>query len=169
MNDSPPLTFIAVTDGGIGASHVPVSPLRVLAGPATGNGSNVVRSAIIPLACWRLGDIRFSFDSSFVIPEARTEFQVLAQLIVEHQEKSPPKPAGEKLRPPPLSIFGHADPTGNDEYNKALSGRRAAAIYAALTRRTEIWEDLFSNKGAFTQLAPGDQWGIQRSSRCERL
>jgi len=159
MNDSTTSPFIAVTVGGIGASHVPLPALRVLAGPATGNESNRIRSAIIPLACWALGDIRFTFDSSFVIPEARTEFQVLAQLIAEHREKSPAGPAGKKLRPPPLSIFGHADPTGNDDYNKALSGRRAAAIYGALTRRTEVWEDLFSNKGSFAQPAPGDVWG----------
>jgi len=158
MSDSPPLTFLTITDGGIGASHVPTSPLRVTAGPATGSESNLIRSALIPLACWRLGDIRFAFDSSFIIPEARSEFQVLAQLIAEHGEKTPFKP-GETLRPPPLSIFGHTDPTGNDDYNKALSGRRAAAIYAALTRRTDIWEDLFSNKGTFAQPAPGDLWG----------
>src|SRR5262249_57913562 len=46
-----------------------------------------------------------------------------------------------------------------DEYNKALSGRRAAAIYAVLTRKAEIWEDLFSNTGRFAQPAAGDQWG----------
>jgi len=28
----------------------------------------------------------------------------------------------------PLSVFGHADPVGSDDYNKALSGRRAMAV-----------------------------------------
>ncbi|MGZ5090779.1 MAG: OmpA family protein [Burkholderiales bacterium] len=141
--------FLSVTEGGTGADHAPIPPLNVLAGPATGSESNLIRAAIFPLACWRLGDIRFHFDSSFVVPEARAEFQSLSRLIKNHTGK---------LGPPPLSIFGHADPTGNDDYNKALSGRRAAAIYAALTRRTEIWEDLFSNTGKFAQPAAGDQW-----------
>ena len=60
---------------------------------------------------------------------------------------------------PPLSIFGHADPVGQDDYNKLLSGRRAAAIYGLLTRRDEVWEDLYSNQGAFAAAAAGDKWG----------
>jgi hypothetical protein len=149
MSDTSVL-FVAVTEGGTGAEHAPIPPLSVLAGPATGAESNLIRSAIFPVACWRIGDIRFHFDSSFVVPEARAEFQTLSRLI---------KDRTQALGPPPLSVFGHADPTGNDEYNKALSGRRAAAIYAALTRRTEVWEDLFSNAGKFAQPAAGDQWG----------
>jgi hypothetical protein len=152
MSDTTDVSFLALTEGGTGADHALVSPLRILAGPAAGNESNHVRSAMIPVACWRIGDVRFHFDSSFVVPEARSEFQVLSKLIVEHQ-------ANPSSQPPPLSIFGHTDPTGNDEYNKALSGRRAAAIYGALTRKTEIWEDLFSNSGKFAQVAPGDKWG----------
>src|SRR5262249_7303131 len=53
----------------------------------------------------------------------------------------------------PLSIFGHADPIGNDDYNKQLSGRRAQAVYAMLVRDEELWEALF------TQPFGGDQWG----------
>jgi hypothetical protein len=142
--------FLSVTEGGTGAAHTPLPPLSVLAGPATGPESNLVRSAIFPIACWRIGDIRFHFDSSFVVAEARGEFQALSRLIKDNTRQ---------LKPPPLSVFGHTDPTGNDEYNKALAGRRAVAIYAALTRRTEIWEDLFSNTGKFAHDAPGDQWG----------
>ncbi|HEY6946596.1 MAG TPA: hypothetical protein VI431_15765 [Candidatus Acidoferrum sp.] len=66
----------------------------------------------------------------------------------------------------PISIFGHADPSfqGNfepasptahsgDEYNKTLSGRRAIAVYALLTRDAAIWNNLFSNHFG------GDVWG----------
>ena len=53
--------------------------------------------------------------------EARVEFQTLSRLIKIHS-------ASGRNRPANLSVFGHADPTGNDDYNKALSGRRAAAI-----------------------------------------
>ena len=48
----------------------------------------------------------------------------------------------------PLSIFGHADPVGNDEYNKGLSGRRATVIYALLISNSDpntavrLWEEV---------------------------
>ena len=42
-------------------------------------------------------------------------------------------------------MFGHADPVGVDTYNKELSGRRAQAVYGLLTRKTELWDDLFQN------------------------
>src|SRR5262249_43042782 len=45
----------------------------------------------------------------------------------------------------PLSIFGHADPVGSDDYNKTLSGRRATAIYAMLIRDASLWEHLYSS------------------------
>src|SRR6202040_1126607 len=37
----------------------------------------------------------------------------------------------------PISVFGHADPVGDDEYNKHLSGRRATGIYALLLSSTD--------------------------------
>src|SRR5262249_54417449 len=43
----------------------------------------------------------------------------------------------------PVSIFGHADPVGDDLFNKHLSGRRAQAMYGLLTRKTKLWDDLF--------------------------
>jgi hypothetical protein len=54
-----------------------------------------------------------------------------------------------------LSLFGHADPVGKDEYNKALSGRRAQAIYSMLIRKPETWEKLFHTDPK----CPGDNWG----------
>jgi hypothetical protein len=66
----------------------------------------------------------------------------------------------------PISIFGHADPSfqGNfergsatqqsgDDYNKTLSGRRAMAIYALLTRDAAIWNTLYNHH------LGGDVWG----------
>src|SRR5438132_677217 len=79
-------------------------------------------------------------------PEVRGEVQQLARIVRQHPGS-------------PMSLFGHADPVGNDDYNKVLSGRRVAAIYGMLTRDADIWEDLFSNKGAFAQPAAGDKWG----------
>lgn len=142
-----------VSDGGIAAKHLPIEDLVALVGPATGSEHNKITAGIIPIACWRLEDIRFEFDSSIVRPEIKTELQSLAQLVKEH----PPPSKAEKLQPPqpgaPLSVFGHADPSGDDDYNKQLSGRRAKAIYALITRRTELWEELFR------QPFGNDKWG----------
>ena len=91
----------------------------------------------MPIACWRLEDLRFEFGSSFIKPEAAMEFTQLAELVKEQPKSS-------------LSIFGHADPIGLDENNKKLSGRRAAAVYAMLTRKTEIFEDIYSQTGKYT-------------------
>jgi hypothetical protein len=114
--------------------------LPIFAAPATGNELNTVTAAIIPVACWRVDDIRFEFDSSVVTPGIKTELDELTKLIAKHPKA-------------PLSVFGHADPVGNDDYNKALSGRRATAIYALLIRDTGLWEELFS-----TPLG-NDRWG----------
>ena len=56
---------------------------------------------------------------------------------------------------PPLSIFGHADPVGDDDFNKVLSGRRANAFYSMLVRDVDAWEKLFGNP------AGGDDWGVR--------
>jgi hypothetical protein len=138
-------------EGGISAEHPTRETHPVLVAPTTANDVNVIKASLEPIACLKLEDTRFSFDSSFVVPKTRAEFQALSRLLDSLKAKF--------SGPPLLSIFGHTDPTGNDDYNKALSGRRAAAIYATLTRKTEIWEDLFSNKGKFTQTAAGDKWG----------
>lgn len=132
--------------GGVAGEHSPAAEFRLLVGPATSNEFNTAKLRLIPVACWRVDDLRFDFDSSFVLPEIAAEMKALAALIGDHPGC-------------PLSIFGHADPVGSDAYNKTLSGRRAQAIFGLLTRRSEIWEDLFSNTGHFVEGAPGDRWG----------
>jgi len=134
------------SEGGVAGEHGPAAEFHILVGPATSNEFNTVRLRLIPVACWRVDDLRFDFDSSFVLPEIAAEMKTLASLVGDHPDC-------------PLSIFGHADPVGSDAYNKILSGRRAQAIYGLLTRRSEIWEDLFSNTGHFAAGAPGDRWG----------
>jgi hypothetical protein len=42
-----------------------------------------------------------------------------------------------------MCLFGHADPVGKEGYNKTLSGSRAKATYALLTRNLDMWEELF--------------------------
>jgi peptidoglycan hydrolase-like protein with peptidoglycan-binding domain len=56
---------------------------------------------------------------------------------------------------PTVSVFGHADPVGDDNYNKQLSGRRATAVYAVFTRNVDLWEELYANN------VSGDSWGFR--------
>ena len=139
--------FHIETDGGMVAHHPDRETLSVFVGPSTADELNTIRPGLTPIACLRVDDVRFQFDSSFVAAEAKKELQLLAQL----RRDSPGILA---------SVFGHADPVGDDIYNKQLSGRRAAAVYGLLTRKVEIWEDIYSQKGQFTNPAPGDRWGI---------
>ena len=141
--------------GGVAADHPSPDPFHFLVGPATAGEFNTARLRLLPIACLRVDDVRFKFDSSFIVfdpeddpadqsdPEdLRTEMRHLARLV--------------KANPgSPLSIFGHADPVGNDDYNKVLSGRRAMAIYGMLIRETGLWETLFSGPKAIA----GDNWG----------
>jgi putative peptidoglycan binding protein len=145
-------TLLSSTTGGVSGKHAGTDTFSALVGPSTGSEFNTLRLRPIPIACWRVDDVRFGFDSSVVLPEVKDEMQSLAQLIAEHTQQ-------DSKRPPPISLFGHADPVNNDDYNKLLSGRRAAAIYGMLTRREEVWEDLFSNTGVFAQPVIGDKWG----------
>lgn len=128
--------------GGITGIH-PGASRRALPVAATDqSGFNTLRAALAPIACWRLEDLRFDFDSSFIKPEGAEEFSALLELLKQHPGA-------------PLSLFGHADPTGKDDYNKTLSGRRALAVYALLVRDADRWESLYS--------APfgGDDWGVR--------
>ena len=158
MSDSGTARIHSNSDGGLSGKHASADAFQLLVGPSTGNEFNTARLRLIPLACWRVDDIRFDFDSSFVLPDIQDEMLLLANLIKDHTRKDP---ATKSTQPPPISIFGHADPVGRDDYNKFLSGRRAAAVYGMLTRRDEIWEDLFSNTAVFTQPVLGDKWGTR--------
>jgi hypothetical protein len=149
MNEQRTETAPAISDGGIAAKHPPVDEHVAFVGPATGNEFNTLKAGIIPVACWRVEDFRFAFDSSVVKPEITAELSHLAQLLEQHPPPSKTRPAAGF----PLSVFGHADPTGNDDYNKILSGRRATAMYALVTRRPDLWERLFS------QPFGNDTWG----------
>ena len=134
-----------VTDAGVAGKH-PVQEISpALVAPATAQEANKIVAGIIPVACWRVDSIRFAFASSFILPSIKPELTCLQELIQEHPEC-------------PLSIFGHADPVGDDDNNKVLSGRRAIAIYGLLTRNTDLWERLYSNPTSY------DSWGDESLS-----
>ncbi len=152
MSDPSPSPLRAISGGGVAASHQVPEASDVLVAPATGKESNALRAPFIPIGCWRLEDLRFEFGSSFIAPDAALEFAHLAELAAEHK--------GARL-----SVFGHADPTGFDENNKKLGGRRAASVYAALIRRPEIWEDIYSQEGKYTAAHAVDDWGVRALQR----
>jgi hypothetical protein len=112
------------------------APLRVA--PAVGAEFNLVRAFLIPNACFKFEDAHFAFDSSFIAPDG-FDIGPLKSLLDQHP--------GSKL-----SVFGHADPTGDDVYNKRLSGRRALAVLGLLTRDVGLWKKLHD------QPAGGDVW-----------
>src|SRR5574337_1959703 len=95
-------------------------PVRVA--PMLAAERNTIREGLVPVARWQVEDLRFDFDSSFVLPDARDEFALLAALRHDFPECR-------------MALFGHADPVGDDEYNKVLSGRRAMAVYGLVVYR----------------------------------
>lgn len=139
---SPPASLPFHSPGGLSASHPQVPNLPVLVAPSTaGKGKNTLRMELIPVACWKLKNARFAFASSFILPDTRPEFTELVKLRQAHPGA-------------PLSIFGHADPVGDDAFNKQLSGNRANSVYAVLTRDVARWEQLYSSAGA------SEGWGM---------
>lgn len=141
-----PMQPTAAAQGIVAGSHGRAASLPILVAPATRGEQNVIRPNIIPLGCFKIEDVRFDFDSSFIRPDLKDELVELKRLIDDHTDKT----SGKR---PPATIFGHADPIGQDEYNKTLSGRRAEATYAVLIRDPDRWEKLFSHP------AGGDKWG----------
>jgi hypothetical protein len=142
-----------ISEAGISALHPETDmdriPQALVAPTLKDEIINTLQFPLLPRACWKLEDVRFGFDSSFVLPEVRAEMPLLARIIDKNTETN----AGGVELKPPISIFGHADPVGEDDYNKTLSGRRATVIYALLTRRVDLWEKLYSQPLGF------DHWG----------
>jgi hypothetical protein len=124
------------------ASHslYPRRPLAIAPtdGPAKFNAISI---PLIPIACWRLSDPGFAFDSSFVSPAFRDEVAELGS----HLQRYPDAVA---------TLFGHCDPVGSDALNKILGDRRVIAIYALLTRQPDLWAQLYDNAQA------GDTWDL---------
>src|SRR5262245_56058603 len=132
------------TEHGIAASHPERAVQPFLVAPTTGDDFNTFSLDIDAVACVQLRDILFEFDSSFPTPNVAQMLKELPGLRDKNKN--------DRGQFPPMSIFGHADPAGEDAYNKQLSGRRAMAIFSVLTRDLTLWNFLFDN--AFG----GDDW-----------
>ena len=133
------------------ASHPPKLTLPVIAAPVPeeqrASRFNAVRDELVVLGCKDLPDDHFEFDSSFLLPRSKLAFTKLRDFLNAHLDAA--------KRVPPCAVFGHADPTGAPGYNRMLSGRRATAVYGALTKNPALWEELFSNTFG------GDNWGLK--------
>ena len=117
--------------------HPPAPLFPVLASPTEsgGMGRNTRRMDLIPIACCKLNDSGFNFGSSFVVAATKPDFDALANLAKQYPGA-------------PFTIFGHADPVGDDSSNKTLSGHRAQSIYAILIRDSARWESLYQSGGS---------------------
>ena len=98
------------------------APRTYAVAPTISGRMNTIRPSLRPHACWRMDDLRFDFDSSFILPTATREFALLARTRPPSSGETGESAAATGLL---MSVFGHADPTGSDDYNKVLSCRRA--------------------------------------------
>jgi len=128
-----------ISELGIAASGEAAAVDVAFVAASGGAEHNTLRGALIPHSCFRREDAIFLFDSSFI---ALFDPQPLKVLLDAHP--------GSKL-----TIFGHADPVGRDDYNKTLSGRRAQAVFGLLTRDVPRWADLYYNHDTQGK----DPWG----------
>ena len=129
---------------GHGDTHKATQIAPLFVAPTIATAFNTLGLDLIPVACLAMQDILFAFGSSFVLPGAA---KVLNQLPAIRENRKNLR--GEFA---PVSIFGHADPVGTDDLNKALSGRRAHAVYAVLTKDTKVWSNLLNSPSG------GDNW-----------
>ncbi len=147
--------ILDVTEDGVVATHPGRVELPVLVAPVPDETKakflNTIRPQLVAIGCMNLSDRGFDFDSSFVAPRSKSRFVAFGGMMT-HLSRHDPSGAG---RFPPVAIFGHADPTGDPEYNKTLSGRRARAVLGILTRDAALWERLFSDPFG------GDVWGMK--------
>lgn len=132
--------------GAVASPQAGAAALTVFAAPATAAEFNTLGERLVPKACFKIEDLLFDFGSSFVRPDIGAHMPKLAELREQHKVQDVH---------PPLSIFGHADPVGDDDLNKRLSGRRAVAIYAMLVRDVDLWETLYTKNDG------GDAWGTR--------
>jgi hypothetical protein len=168
----------SVSEGGVIGEHPAPMPFKALVGPTTGTESNRIRDAPYPVLCWKVEDIRFDFDSSFVAPGTDPDTnpsdptsdpisKPYTQGGIQQELK---ELAAQLQKHPgcPLSVFGHADPVGPavdpDGYNKALSGRRATAIYALLISGTQASKAA----GLWQTIAGQENWGQSQTQAMQQ-
>ncbi|MDZ7772641.1 MAG: DUF6089 family protein [Balneolaceae bacterium] len=105
-----------------------------------------------------LNNIEFGYDSSEILANAEDDLELLAEVMTQYED----------LR---VSVEGHADSRGSEDYNMALSQRRADAV-----RQFLIDEGVSGNRITATalgesspELTSGDQETVYGQNRYVRL
>jgi len=140
--------FFDISQAGVFATQLVQIETPIKVAPNTSDQPskhNTYRQQRIVVGCWGIPDIHFDFDSSFIKPQFKPAIEKFKLLRKKLKDKQTQAPA-------PISIFAHADPEGGDAYNKALSGRRARAMFGLLTKNARVWNSLYSDA------AGGDNW-----------
>ncbi|RYF25516.1 MAG: OmpA family protein [Comamonadaceae bacterium] len=166
--------------GGTLSQQGPATTLRPQAGPST-----VLREAEVPparLAQTRAllvelkaqptpqqaisvdlpADVLFDFDKATLRPDAASPLDKAAELIKSYPQA-------------PLTVVGHTDSKGANDYNEALSRRRAETVAIALQQRTARLPQA-EGRGEREPVAPNalpdgrdDPQGRQRNRRVQIL
>jgi outer membrane protein OmpA-like peptidoglycan-associated protein len=101
--------------------------------------------------------IRFAYDSTEILPESRSYLDSVGAML------RLPEAQGRKV-----TIVGHADAKGSEQYNQVLSERRAKAVRAYLLSEFRIAPDLLQvmGEGESDPLAGSDPYAA-RNRRVE--
>lgn len=101
-------------------------------------------------------DITFDFNRADVRSEFAPRVASLARTLNQHRGMR-------------IEIIGHADAIGSDQYNQALSERRARAVGASLLDYGVGFDRISaSGRGEWSPVAPNDsEWGRSRNRRVE--
>jgi OmpA-OmpF porin, OOP family len=105
-----------------------------------------------------LGDVLFDTAQATLKPGAYSTIEKVAQVLKAEPQRR-------------LTIEGHTDSVGSDEYNQSLSQRRAAAVQTALLERGVSMEQIISTgKGESFPIASNeDAGGRQQNRRVELI
>lgn len=93
------------------------------------------------LECHILQDVTFATGKSFLSPRNASALKTMVTRIKDWKSKH----ADGKL-----ALFGHTDAVGEDVSNKKLSERRAASVFAFLTKDADAWMTLYDE----------EKWGL---------
>jgi outer membrane protein OmpA-like peptidoglycan-associated protein len=103
-----------------------------------GTGVGVVRTAPNEITLSMPSDITFDVDRAEVKPQFRSTLESVATTLRDYPSTT-------------IDVFGHADATGSDQYNMALSQRRAEAVASYLIDRGVIRERVIAQGRGETQ------------------
>lgn len=96
------------------------------------------------LACASIPNVTFETSRSFVRPNAAVYLKKLKEIVNANPNSM-------------MMIFGHTDKVGTEDFNKALSERRAKSAYALLIKKPDYWVTLFEKGNG----PDNEDWGLK--------